>query len=205
MARRSGSSGERTAQDLRRAALHLFATRGYAAVSMRQIAAEIGVQAGALYLYTPDKQTLLADILTEHMEDLLAAWEAWPRPWPATPEARFEAFVRFHIRYHLERGAAVFISYMELRNLAPDNFARVEAMRRRYEAELTAILDEGCRAGDFRLADPKLATFALIAMLTGVNTWYRPGGRLGMAEIEALYLGMARQLVGEVRALEAAE
>jgi AcrR family transcriptional regulator len=196
MARRSGSSGERTAQDLRRAALHLFASRGYAAVSMRQIAAEVGVQAGALYLYTPDKQTLLADILTEHMEDLLAAWEAWPRPRAATPEARFEAFVRFHIRYHLERGAAVFISYMELRNLAPENFERVERLRGRYEAILTAILADGRASGGFRLRDPKLPTFALVAMLTGVNTWYRPGGRLDVAEIEEIYLDMARGLAG---------
>jgi hypothetical protein len=113
--------------------------------------------------------------------------------------------VRFHIRYHLQRGAEVFISYMELRNLEPANFERVEAMRRRYEAVLTAILADGARTGAFRLADPKLATFALIAMLTGVNTWYRPGGRLAVDEIEAVYLEMARNLVGEGRALAAAE
>lgn len=205
MARRTGSSGERTAAEVRRAALRLFATHGYAAVSMRQIAAEVGVRAGALYLYTPDKQSLLADIMTEHMEALLAAWKAWPKPPGDDPAARFEAFVRFHIRYHLERGAEVFISYMELRNLEPANFERVEAMRRAYESVLTAILADGARAGVFRVDDPKLATFALIAMLTGVNTWYRPGGRLAVAEIESLYLAMARNLVGEARALEAAE
>jgi AcrR family transcriptional regulator len=198
MARRSGSSGKRTAQEVRRAALGLFAAHGYAAVSMRQIAAAVGVQAGALYLYTPDKQALLADIMTEHMEDLLAAWADWPKPAVGGPAAMFEAFVRFHIRHHLERGAEVFISYMELRSLEPDNFERIEAMRRRYEAELTSILVAGGRAGVFRLGDPKLATFALIAMLTGVNTWYRPGGRLDAAEIEEIYLGMAQALVGMV-------
>lgn len=196
MARRSGSSGERTAEDLRRAALHLFAEHGYAAVSMRQIARRVGVQAGALYLYTPDKQTLLADILAVHMEDLLESWARWPKPGAEDPAARFESFVRFHIRHHMERGAEVFISYMELRNLAPENFARIEVLRRSYEAELTDILHAGCRAGLFRLAEPKIATYALIAMLTGVNTWYRPEGRLGVAEIEALYLDMARNLVG---------
>lgn len=196
MARRSGSSGERTAADLRRAALQLFAERGYPAVSMRQIAAAVGVQAGALYLYTPDKQSLLAEIMTGHMEDLLEAWAAWPRPVPGDPMADFEAFVRFHIRYHLTRGAEVFISYMELRSLAPENFAQVEMMRRSYEAVLTDILTAGVRSGDFRLEDPKLATFALIAMLTGVNTWYRPSGRLAVEAIEARYLAMARSLVG---------
>ncbi len=152
MARRSGSSGERTAEELRRAALHLFAEHGYAAVSMRQIAARVGVQAGALYLYTPDKQTLLADILTAHMEELLASWAQWPKPGGGDAAARFECFVRFHIRHHMERGAEVFISYMELRNLAPENFARIEVLRRSYEAELTEILRDGCAAGLFRLA-----------------------------------------------------
>lgn len=195
MARRSGSNGEKTAADLRRAALDLFASRGYAAVSMRQIAAAVGVQAGALYLYTPDKQTLLADIMTEHMEDLLAAWAAFPKPDPS-PAALFEAFVRFHIRHHLARGAEVFISYMELRALERENFARIETLRRRYEASLTEILEAGRRTGAFRVEDPKLATFALIAMLTGVNTWYRPGGRLSAEAIEARYLRMAQALAG---------
>ena len=171
---------------------------------MRQIAAEVGVQAGALYLYTPDKQSLLADILVEHMQDLLDAWAAWPRPARDDPAAEFEAFVRFHIRYHLQRGAEVFISYMELRNLEPANFARVEGLRRGYEAVLTDILARGVRAGVFRLDDAKLATFALIAMLTGVNTWYRPGGRLAVVEIEEIYLEMARGLVGMAMAPEAA-
>ncbi len=196
MARRSGSSGERTAEELRRAALHLFAEHGYAAVSMRQIAARVGVQAGTLYLYTPDKQTLLADILIVHMEELLESWAHWPKPAAGDPAALFDCFVRFHIRHHMERGAEVFISYMELRNLAPENFARIEVLRRSYEAELTDILRAGCAAGLFRLAEPKIATYALIAMLTGVNTWYRPGGRLGVDEIEALYLDMSRNLVG---------
>jgi hypothetical protein len=85
---------------------------------------------------------------------------------------------------------------MELRNLEPDNFARVEGLRRSYEAILTGILVAGRDAGAFRIAETRLATFALMTMLTGVNTWYRPGGRLGAAEIEAVYLEMARNLVG---------
>ena len=44
-------------------ALHLFAERGYAAVSMRQIASKVGLQVGALYNYFPDKQTILSELL----------------------------------------------------------------------------------------------------------------------------------------------
>lgn len=194
MARKTGSHSDITGPRVRAAALRLFAREGFAAVSMRRIAAEVGVQAGALYLYTPDKQSLLADLMQAHMDELLAAWAEEPKG--ETPVQRLEAFARFHIRFNLERADAVFISYMELRNLDAENFARVEALRKAYETELELILQAGQAAGDFAVPDTKLATLALIAMLTGVNTWYREGGRLSRGMIEQIYWDMARKAVG---------
>jgi AcrR family transcriptional regulator len=191
MARKQGSHAETTGPRLREAALRLFARHGFAAVSMRQIAAEVGVQAGALYLYTPDKQALLFDLMREHLEDLLADWQ----PPEGPPLAQLESFVRHHIRYHLDRPDLVFIAYMELRNLEPANFAVIEGLRRDYETQLETILKRGRDAGVFDVADTKLATMALIAMLTGVTTWYREGGRLDRATVEALYWDMARKAV----------
>ncbi|MDW4550326.1 TetR/AcrR family transcriptional regulator [Defluviimonas sp. D31] len=193
MARKTGSHSEITGPRIRAAALKLFARHGFAAVSMRQIAAEVGVQAGALYLYTPDKETLLFDLLKEHMDELIAAWEAEPQG--KSPRERLEAFVRFHIRFNLDRPDAVFLSYMELRNLGPANFAAIEALRRDYENRLEEILDEGQAAGIFAAPDTKLATLAIIAMLTGVNTWYREGGRLSRDRVGAIYWDMVRKSV----------
>lgn len=198
MARKHGSNGEQTARDIRSAALRLFADKGYAAVSMRQIAAAVGVQVGALYLYTSDKQALLADLMIGHMEDLLSTWSA-ALPQSEDPVARLEHFVRFHIRYHITRVDEVFIAYMELRNLTPENFARVERLRRLYEEILEGIIADGLDAGAFRLADPRVSGLALIAMLTGVTTWYRSGGRLSADRIEDVYCTMALNAVGVVR------
>src|SRR5690606_30754064 len=116
----------------------LFARHGFAAVSMRQIAAEVGVQAGALYLYTPDKETMLVDLLRDHMDELIAAWDA-AEP-AAGPVERLEAFVRFHIAFNLDHAEAVFLSYRELRSLGPENFAVIEGLRREYENRLEASL-----------------------------------------------------------------
>jgi AcrR family transcriptional regulator len=194
MARKTGSHADITGPRLRVVARDLFARHGYAAVSMRQIAAGVGVQAGALYLYTPDKQALLFELMHGHMDDLLAALGA--EPMPADPRGRLDAFARFHIRFHLDRPAEVFIAYMELRNLTAENFATVERQRHAYEDALEAILRDGAARGDFRVPDVKLATRALIAMLTGVTQWFRDGGRLGRAEVEAIYAEMALRAVG---------
>lgn len=173
--------------------MRLFAEHGFAAVSMRQIASEVGVQAGALYLYTPDKQTLLFELLREHMEEVLAGWSAENKQ--GGPGEQLETFTRFHIRFHMERRDAVFISYMELRNLSPENFAIIEQMRRRYERALEAILIHGQQDGVFDVADTKLTTMALIAMLNGVLSWYKPDGRLSLERVEAIYSEMAGKAV----------
>ncbi|WP_017997874.1 TetR/AcrR family transcriptional regulator [Paracoccus sp. N5] len=193
MARRQGSRAEITGPLVRDAARRLFARHGYAAVSMRQIAAEVGLQVGALYAYTPDKQALLADLLRSHMEELLAAWQ----DDPARPALdRLQAFLRFHIQTSLERPEAVFLSYMELRNLEADNRAEIAALRRRYEDALEAILVAGMAQGSMRIPDSRLATMALIAMLTGITNWYREGGRLDQDRVAAVYWELVRGAVG---------
>ena len=141
MARKTGSYAISTRTRVHQSALRLFAQYGYAAVSMRQIAAEVGVQAGALYTYTPDKQALLFDLMRDHLAELLAAWAAEPRPDGAM--ARLEGFVRFHIRHHFDRPEAVFVAYMELRNLTPENYAKIQRLRRQYEDALVDILMDG--------------------------------------------------------------
>lgn len=194
MARPSGSDAGITGPRIRAAAERLFARSGYAAVSMREIAAEVGVGAGALYHYTPDKQTLLVDLMRDHLETLLAAW-AGADPGGAAA-ARLDAFARFHIRFHVDRPDAVIVAYMELRALEPEGFAEIEALRRRYEAVPEGILRDGIASGVFAPADVRLAAMALIAMLTGVNTWFREGGRLDRAEVEAIHARMALGMVG---------
>ncbi len=193
MARTQGSHSDITGPRIRKAALGLFARHGYAAVSMRQIAGEVGVQAGALYNYTPDKQSLLFRLMNEHMRDLLAAVDDLPQQDDATNALR--QFVGFHIRFHLQRPDEVFIAYMELRNLTPENFSEIEALRRRYEDKLEDILKAGKGAGQFTVADTKIATLAVIAMLNGVMTWYRTEGRLTLDEVERIYWDMVRNSV----------
>ncbi|KAE9629951.1 TetR/AcrR family transcriptional regulator [Parasedimentitalea maritima] len=191
MARTQGSHSGITGPRISDAALRLFAQHGYAAVSMRQIAREVGVQAGALYNYTPDKQSLLFRLMESHMTELLASWRDLPSDGGAL--SQLEAFTRFHIRFHMRRPDAVFIAYMELRNLSPDNFTAIESLRREYETALEVILKQGVSDGVFVVPDTKIATLAVIAMLNGVNTWYRSGGRLSLDEVETTYWEMVRR------------
>ncbi|GAA0786215.1 TetR/AcrR family transcriptional regulator [Roseibium denhamense] len=186
------AKGQATADRVRAAAMKRFAQAGYAAVSMREIASDVGVRPGALYNHFQTKQDILNDLMLGHMAQLLDAWET--ADFPDHMDA-LERFVRFHVRYHLERADEVFISYMELRNLEPDNFETIETERRKYEAILTEILEKGAQDGRYTPEHPKVTTRAIIAMLTGIPAWFRESGPLSKSDIEDHYVNLVQNAV----------
>jgi len=132
--------------------------------------------------------------MKSHMEEVVRE-----RPKPeqrAAQQERLKDFALFHIRFHLERADAVFIAYMELRNLTDSNFAEIEMLRRQYEDELEDILRAGIECGAFELEDTKIAARAIIAMLNGINTWYRVSGKLILDDVKSIYWKMLRKMVG---------
>ena len=195
MARTVGSVGERTEGAIRDAALGLMARRGYEAVSMRDLAAEVGVQPAALYRYFPTKEELLFTLLLEHMQALAAAWETM-RPAAAPPSERLAAFVDNHVRFHVARRHSTHVSNMELRSLSHERLSHVLKRRNAYEKELRVILRDGRDSGDFDIDDTELTAMAIIQMLTGVIVWFRPGERLTVDQVTEIYLKMTMRLVG---------
>ena len=193
MPRTIGSYSQNTRTLVRQSAERLFARHGYAAVSMRQLASDVGVQVGTIYNYTKDKQALLFAIMSEHMTELLQAWSREGQT--IDPIDQLSQFLNFHLHYHLARRDAVFIAYMELRNLDATNFAQIETLRRHYEDALEQILIAGKSAKAFDIADTRITTLAIIGMLTEVVTWYRPDGRLKLDEVKLHYREMVLRMV----------
>ena len=194
MARRIGSDGTRTQAAIRAAATRLIAQRGYEGLSMRRLAEEIGLQAATIYRYYPNKQAILVSLMEAHVLEMIEGWRA-ARP-TGGPAARLEAFTRFHIRHHWPRIDGLYVSHFELRSLSAENFARIEALRTGYEREVVGILQAGVAAGEFARLDARVTARAIIAMLNGLTTWYRPDGPIGRAEIEDMYWSMVARLVG---------
>lgn len=191
MARITGSNGERTAGAIRRAAIKLIHRHGFAAMNLRELAASVGIQPGSLYNHIATKQGLLFDLMQDHMTSLLAECEAALAAASPAQLDQLRAFLAHHVLYHLERKQEVYIANFELRALDAGNAAKILAMRHAYEDRLTGLIEAGVRAGALRVPEPRIAAYALLAMLTGVCTWYRPGGRLDRARLVELHVELA--------------
>jgi AcrR family transcriptional regulator len=186
--RTKGSSGPKTEASILAAGLKLFHAHGYEGTSLRQIAAEVGIREGSLYNHIKSKQELLFRVVGNHMDHLLASLEAAIEDqWGA--EARLKAFIAFHLTYHMERPAEVFVINSELRSLDREFRAAIVAKRDAYEKILIGILRQ-CAAEGFAVSDPVVAAKGFIAMLTGACTWFRPDGRLAIEELVKLYTEM---------------
>ena len=187
MARIAGSNGPRTAALIRRAALKLIMRHGYEAMSLRVLAADVGIQAASLYNHIATKQDLLTQIIAEHLDALMQSADVAVAEAGADPLARLRAFISHHLLYHLDKRQEVFIANFELRALEPPNLAKAVAQRRAYEERLIRLIEDGIAQGALKPTDTRIAAYAMLAMLTGACTWYRPDGRLSKVELVQLH------------------
>lgn len=195
MPRIPGKSTEQTVLDMKQAATRLIARHGFEGMNLRMLAEEIGVKAGSFYNHIESKQALLHTLLADTMTELQAGVDA-ALAGTTDPLDALRRFVAFHIEFHAVRRDQVFIGNAELRSLSPEQFEHIVGLRDAYERRLLAILRRGEAAGVFAPGDARVASYALIAMLSGVCNWYRPGGRLSVRQLVAQYTRMALGCVG---------
>jgi AcrR family transcriptional regulator len=195
MSRTAGSYGPATLAAIRKSGLRLIYQHGYEALTLRELAADVGILSGSLYNHIKTKQDLLFTLVRDHMTDLLANLDS-ALAGHDDPTDALAAFVRLHVTYHMERRYEVYIANSELRSLEPANRAAIVAMRQAYEARLIEILERGVAARRFRLENTRVGAFAIIAMLTGICTWYRPDGPLGPEQIVALHTDLVMRGLG---------
>jgi len=178
------------------AAVELFHRDGYNATSLRQVAERVGLQVGSLYNHISSKEELLFDIMHGVLVELLDDTMAEMSEAGDAAIDRVLAFFATSIRFHALRRKETFIGNSELRGLSEEHRAEIVSLRDRYEGLLRKALEDGVRSGELAITDTALATRAGLALCTSVAVWYRPEGRLTLAEVQELLPLMFGPLCG---------
>ncbi len=185
-----------TADAIRRAALECFARRGYHASSLREISRMSGVTLGTIYHYYPSKEGLLFDLMQDAMRPLLASLEKVRAERDPSPATQLFWATRSFVEFAATHQRLAILADVELRALGKDNFATVVAWRDAYENEIRSIVDNGVLTGSFKLVDPKIAVFAILAIANQVAHWYDPGGEMSVEDVSTRIALLAMQIVG---------
>ncbi len=184
-----------TGERVRRAALELFAERGFHGTGIRQLAQRAGGSSASLYHYMGTKEDLLVALMTESLERLVVdaeAVEATGEP----PAEQLAALVRLHVTAHATRPLETRVGDDEVHALSPRARDGVVALRDRYEQVWQRVIDAGLAAGELQTGQPAVARRALLEMCSGVARWFDPTGPLGLEELATEYVALAQRLLG---------
>lgn len=158
-----------TRQRILTAATDLFGQRGFDAVSLDLIAAEVGVAKQTLLYWFPSKDELLQAVLAEAASELTLAIEAAVRASTDDPLDRIEAVVRAVFRPAVRRPALLGlvreVSRLD-RSVTDGLTGSLRPLADRAKAYLSAEMD----AGRLRRADPGLIAALCYATVTGIAT-----------------------------------
>ena len=164
----------------------LFAARGYRGTSMKDIAAELAVQAPSLYNHVSSKQDVLFAIMDAAMNRALDALEAALDGVTDVGEQLRLATESLVLDF-LRNPAEVTICNVEVRNLDEATRPAIIAKRDRYARRVRSIIEAGCASGRFATADPRLAGYAVLELGNGAKSWFRPGGTFTRQDVAAAY------------------
>jgi AcrR family transcriptional regulator len=196
--RASRANGRATRAAVREKAIDLFYQYGYRSASLRTLAEQVGLQAGSLYNHITNKQELLFHLLKEIMEEVLERTSRRVRKGDS-PLVQLHEFVETHLDFHTTRLKEIFIGNSELRNLEPENYKAIIALRRAYFDVIHDIVSSGVQQKLFHVKDAKTAARVIIGMLNSVSGWYRIGGGVSQRELIDVYLTMIFRALGAAR------
>ena len=178
------------------ACVELFADQGYAATSVRDIAASIGIKAASLYKSFPSKQAML-DALSE-----LGHTEFSRRQLTAVlsvgddPREQLAAGMRALVIMTCQYPRLARIVNNEVRNLSAAGFARDQAARLQTAQVLHDVLERGKANGDFRVPDEPALTVLIWGLGVALSGWYPYAPHAKAEELADSYADIALRIVG---------
>jgi len=169
------------------AAAGMFAARGFHGVSVDDIGAAVGISGPALYRHFPSKEALLADMLVEVSEDLLAGGRARAGGDPAAALARL---VDFHIDFAVTNQNVISVQDRDLDTVPERARRRVRRLQREYVEVWVGVMVRAVPGRDEPTA--RSAVHAVFGLLNSTpHLQHRRGALSGPDQVAGLLRRMA--------------
>jgi len=160
-------------REILEAAAVLFAERGYAATSVRDIGERVGLLGGSLYHYIKSKEALFVkihDIALQVAEDRIRSVIAKAEgPWE-----RLSAAATTMLEIQLDPNSITMPLMSDFQSVPPAVRERLVAKRDAFERIFVQLVDDLPLAPNL---DRKIYRLLLLTLLNNVGSWYRQGGQ----------------------------
>lgn len=160
----------------------MFRETGYNGTSMRDIAAEVGIEAPSIYSHFKGKEELLQIICFRMAERFIQAIEEVNDIY-FNAEEKLRMALQAHINILTNDLNASHVFQHEWKHLKEPYLSEFRQLRNKYENGFRQIILDGENENLFAESDKQFAVLTILSSANWITDWYRSEGKLQPNEI----------------------
>ncbi|MCZ6791683.1 MAG: TetR/AcrR family transcriptional regulator [Candidatus Dadabacteria bacterium] len=158
-------------EEIIKAASNLFSQKSYHDVTMDQIAGEVGVAKGTIYLYFKSKENLYLGILEHTFETIESILEREIAKEDPAPQ-KLKKILRLIFQFYFQNMDVLRILTRDETRLIREHFEFTEHWRHRRIKLYRKVLEKGIKEGSFRSANTELMALIIFGLVGSVMFFY---------------------------------
>ena len=158
-------------EEIIKAASNLFSQKSYHDVTMDQIAGEVGVAKGTIYLYFESKENLYLGILEHAYETIESMLEKEIAKGDPAPH-KLKKMLRLIFQFYFQNMDVLRILTRDETRLIREHYEFTERWRHRRTKLYRKILEKGIKEGSFRPANTELMALIIFGLVGSVMFFY---------------------------------
>lgn len=163
-------------------AQHKFREKGYRAVSMRELADHVGIEAASFYNHFDSKESILKEICFRMADEFFKGIELVINQ-EKQADKMLERAIKSHIQVITANTDASAVFFHDWRYLSEPFLTEFKTLRRNYENIFRKIIKEGMNNGTFDKLDETFTVLTIFSSLNWVYEWYDPQGKFTPEQI----------------------
>jgi AcrR family transcriptional regulator len=167
-----------------------FREKSYAATSMADIAALVGMNKGGLYNHIASKQEILEHVADVAIVYLRRTTGEMERIGAADPENLIAFGICRRVEFACEHADVIAVLTKDRHHLEARRLHAVTTLHRKFRRLIRDAIVVGMANGTFAKTNPGIATSAIMGMTNWVYDWYDPGGTLTPQKTGELLAGL---------------
>lgn len=183
--KRTSLRGETQRRRILEAAAALFAENGYHGTGIEEISQAVGLGRGALYHHMGNKESVLYEICSTNVAEMLAVGRQIAAD-DASAEERLRRLLTELLKHIARNRNGWSVFFRDYIALVGPQFEKIVELREEFEQVLADLIAEGVESGELRSTDPVIVK-GVLGIFNYSYLWISEKGRLKPEEIALIY------------------
>lgn len=161
----------------------LIREKGYAGVSMRDLAKAVGMKASSLYNHIPSKQAILVEIILQLAEDFTSQMQRITQEESSSIE-KLQQIIDHHVELSLQHPHQLALLNHEWMHLEGEALQTFKKLRNYYEESLRQLINQGKINKELQALHTELILFSMLSTLRNLNNWIKKRGTIPAEQLK---------------------